>query len=87
MNSPYQLNSPYQVDAPASAPQREAMAPGAAAQCYALARRNFPESKIGLVTRALKVWGIDEVFRRIEEAVETGDDLGHALWVPETLGG
>ena len=55
----------------------------AAHNCYALVREHYGEGKVSLVARALKEMAPEEVYRRITETIETDNDLGHSLWVPQ----
>jgi hypothetical protein len=54
----------------------------AARDCYALVRQHYGEGRVGLVARALMEMLPEEVYRRITEAIEDENDLGHVLWVP-----
>jgi hypothetical protein len=57
------------------------------ADCFWLVRHHYGESKVGLVKIALEAYGQDETWDRAVEAIETGDDIGHALWLPDHLRG
>jgi hypothetical protein len=57
------------------------------ADCFWLVRHHYGESKVGLVKIALEAYGPDETWERAVEAIETGDDIGRALWVPDHLRG
>jgi hypothetical protein len=57
------------------------------ADCFWLVRHHYGESKIGLVKIALATYGPDETWNRTIDAIETGNDIGHALWVPDHLRG
>jgi hypothetical protein len=54
------------------------------ADCFWLVRHHYGESKVGLVKIALEAYGPDETWERAIEAIETGEDIGRALWVPDT---
>jgi len=51
-------------------------------QCFQLARENSGERGAALVAKALQTTSADDVLAAIEDAIESGDDLGHALWQP-----
>ena len=53
------------------------------ADCFWLVRQHYDESKVGLVKIALAAYGPDETWERAIEAIETGEDIGRALWVPD----
>jgi hypothetical protein len=57
------------------------------ADCFWLVRHHYGESRVGLVKIALDAYGPDETWERTIEAIETGDDIGNALWVPDHLRG
>jgi len=51
-------------------------------QCFQLARENSGERGAALVAKALQTTSADDVLAAIEDAIESGNDLGHALWRP-----
>jgi hypothetical protein len=57
------------------------------ADCFWLVRHHYGESRVGLVKIALDAYGPDETLDRTSRAIETGDDIGNALWVPDHLRG
>jgi hypothetical protein len=54
----------------------------AASECYRLARDNYGDRGAALVTKALQSSIPQDVLAEIEDAIESGDDLGHVLWRP-----
>jgi hypothetical protein len=51
------------------------------AECYRLARQKEGESGAALVAKALQNFASPEdVLAVVRDAIELGDDLGHALW-------
>jgi hypothetical protein len=53
------------------------------AHCIRLARKHWGERGAALVAKAVRA-GLshEEILAYLQEAVETDNDLGHALWVP-----
>jgi hypothetical protein len=69
---------------PTRVPARDGPKRGVAARCYELVRQN-PYGRPGdaaLVSRALRFFSEEEVLEYIKQAIDTGDNLGNALWVP-----
>jgi hypothetical protein len=52
------------------------------AECFRLVRENYGESRVGLVVRALEQDFEEDVLADIIQCIETGNDIGHALWRP-----
>jgi hypothetical protein len=52
------------------------------AQCFVLARKSYGPTASALVSKALRTLSASEVLEEIQNAIETGNDLGHALWRP-----
>jgi hypothetical protein len=52
------------------------------AQCFNLARQSYGPTASALVSKALRTLPASEVLEEIQNAIETGNDLGHALWRP-----
>jgi hypothetical protein len=51
-------------------------------QCFDLARKSYGPTAAALVVKALRTLSAQEVLEEIQNAIETGNDLGHALWRP-----
>jgi hypothetical protein len=62
--------------------ERKENTPSIASQCFQLARQNCGERGAALVAKALPTSTPDEVLDDIQDAIESGDDIGHALWRP-----
>jgi hypothetical protein len=51
-----------------------------ASECYRLARENYGERGAALVAKALWTTEARDVLDSIRDAIESGDDIGRALW-------
>jgi hypothetical protein len=61
---------------------KEKKPPGIESQCFDLARKHYGPTASALVTKALRTMSAEEVMLEIQDAIESGDELGCVLWRP-----
>lgn len=52
-------------------------------ECYRRARDNYGERGVALVSKALRSASPSDILTEIESAIESGEDIGYALWQRE----
>jgi hypothetical protein len=85
LTEPLILTASLASDVPKGSGIREgekANTPSIESQCFQLARANYGERGAALVSKALDNSSGDEVLAGIQDAIESGEDIGYVLWRP-----